>query len=93
MPMSDIAKLVSFYGRFTPNYSRTGYLARRLRWPAFRPDFSRQYWVVTGASGGIGAAIVAGAARAGAQVLAVARSKDRLEAARRGLAPDVAQRI
>lgn len=93
MPMSDIAKLVSFYGRFTPNYSRTGYLARSLRWPAFRPDLSGQYWVVTGASGGIGAAIVAGAARAGAQVLAVARSSDRLEAARRGLAAEVEQRI
>jgi len=93
MPMSDIAKLVSFYGRFTPNYSRTGYLARRLRWPAFEPDFSGQYWVVTGASGGIGAAIAAGAARAGARVLAVARSSDRLESARRGLPPEVGERV
>lgn len=93
MPMSDIAKLVSFYARFTPNYSRTGYLARRTQWPTFRPDFTGQYWVVTGASGGIGAAIVAGAAKAGATVLAVARSDAKLDAARAVLAPEDAQRV
>ena len=93
MPMSDIAKLVGFYARFTPNYSRTGYLARRTQWPAFKPDFTGQYWVVTGASGGIGAAIVAGAAKAGATVLAVARSSAKLEAARGALSPEAAQRV
>lgn len=93
MAMSDLGKLLGFYARFTPNYSRTGYLARRVQWPAFKPDFSGQYWVVTGASGGIGAAIVAGAARAGATVLAVARSSEKLEAARRALPQDAAQRV
>ena len=93
MPMANIAKLVGFYARFTPNYSRTGYLARRMQWPAFRPDFSGQYWVVSGASGGIGAAIVAGAAEAGATVLAVARSSAKLDAARAALSAEAAQRV
>lgn len=93
MAMSDIGKLLGFYARFTPNYSRTGYLARSISWPSFKPDFSGQYWVVTGASGGIGAAIVAGAARAGATVLAVARSSDKLEAARGALPNAAAERV
>lgn len=93
MAMSDLGKLIGFYARFTPNYSRTGYLARRIRWPSFKPDFSGQYWVVTGASGGIGAAIVAGAARAGATVLAVARSSEKLEAARSALPASSAERV
>lgn len=93
MAMSDIGKLIGFYARFTPTYSRTGYLARRTQWSAFKPDYTGQYWVVTGASGGIGASIVAGAAQAGATVLAVARSSAKLDAARDALAPDAAQRV
>lgn len=93
MAMSDLGKLVGFYARFTPNYSRAGYLARRIRWPSFRPDFTGQQWLVTGASGGIGAAVVADAAAAGATVLAVARSRDKLDAARNALPPDTAKRV
>ena len=93
MAMSDLGKLVGFYARFTPNYSRIGYLARRTLWPAFNPDYTGQCWLVTGASGGIGAAIVAGAAAAGASVLAVARSSDKLNDALSGLPAAAAQRV
>ncbi|MEL7047104.1 MAG: SDR family NAD(P)-dependent oxidoreductase, partial [Pseudomonadota bacterium] len=85
MKAADLAKILGFYGRFTPNYSRIGYLARRPGWSRDARDFSGQHWLVTGASGGIGAAIVAGAASGGARVTAVARSMDKLEAMRGGL--------
>ena len=93
MKTSDLVKILGFYGRFTPTYSRIGYLGRRTQWSSFKPDFSGQRWLVTGASGGIGAAIVAGAARAGATVVAVARSADKLKAARAALEPEAAQRV
>lgn len=93
MTLSDFTKIMSFYGRFTPTYSRTGYWARRTQWSGFKPDFSGQRWLVTGASGGIGAAIVAGAAEAGATVVAVARSAEKLEATRAALEPEVAARV
>ena len=93
MKTADLVKVLAFYGRFTPSYSRTGYWARRLRWTPFTADFSGQRWLVTGASGGIGAAIAAGAARAGARVIAVARSAEKLEAARAPLEPDSAARM
>lgn len=93
MSPSDLAKLLGFYGRFTPNYSRIGYWARRSQWTSLRPDFSGQRWLVTGASGGIGAAIVAGAAEAGATVVAVARSEQKLADVRARLTPEAAARI
>lgn len=89
---SDLLKILGFYGRFTPSYSRIGYHARRLRWSRLAPDFSGQRWLVTGASGGIGASIAASAARHGAEVTTVARSMDRLEASR-GAAGEAAVRI
>jgi dehydrogenase/reductase SDR family protein 12 len=82
---ADLVKIVGFYGRFTPNYSRLGFTARRLGWNTPTFDFTGQRWLVTGASGGIGAAIVAGAAGAGADVLAVARSASKLEALQHSL--------
>lgn len=93
MTPSDFMKIMGFYGRFTPTYSRTGYWARRTTWPAFKPDFSGQRWLVTGASGGIGASIVAGAAKAGATVVAVARSEHKLQAARSALPAAAAERV
>jgi len=80
MAIGQLRKIVSFYGRFLPSFSAIGYHARRLRWPAFAPDFSGQTWLVTGASGGIGRAAALEAARRGARVLAVARSAGKLRA-------------
>ncbi|MFT4768199.1 MAG: dehydrogenase/reductase SDR family protein 12 [Glaciecola sp.] len=93
MTASDLAKILGFYGRFTPTYSRIGYWGRRTQWTRSKRDFTGQNWLVTGASGGIGAAIVAGAAEAGATVIAVARSEDKLAQARASLSPEAAARV
>jgi dehydrogenase/reductase SDR family protein 12 len=77
---TSLKKFLSFYARFTPSYSGIGYVARRLSWKPFRPDFSGQTWLVTGGSEGIGGATVTGAARAGATVFAVARGEEKLRA-------------
>jgi dehydrogenase/reductase SDR family protein 12 len=94
MKVRNLAKIITFYGRFTPNYTKIGYWARRLIWrvePAL--DFSGQTWLVTGASLGIGRAIMQAAAEAGAEVIAVARSRERLEAARSALQPEAQARL
>lgn len=67
-----------FYGRFAPSFTSLGYRGRRLRWSRQTVDFRGQRWLVTGASGGIGAAVAAAAAAAGAEVVAVARSATKL---------------
>jgi len=79
---AQIAKLLGFYGRFLPSFSRIGYLCRSRSWAPLDADFSGQTWLVTGASGGIGRAICTGAAQRGARVLAVARDEGRLAAVR-----------
>ena len=84
---------LNFYARFTPSFSRLGYLWRRRGWVALQPAFAGQTWLVTGASAGIGRAIARAAAGGGATVLAVARSRDRLASLGEGLDPAAASRI
>lgn len=78
--MAMLIKIIKFYGRFTLSFTAIGFFFRSLLWPRFSPDFRGQIWLVTGASGGLGKAIVAQAAAAGATVLAVARSSAKLDA-------------
>ena len=78
MNMAQLKMIARFYGRFLVSFSAIGYRARALRWGATRWDFAGQVWVVTGATGGIGRSIAESAAAAGATVLAVARSRDKL---------------
>lgn len=78
MKLSMLVKIVKFYGRFAPNFSAIGYYARRPFWGSLDADFTGQTWLVTGASGGIGRAIVLEASRRGARVIAVARSPQKL---------------
>jgi dehydrogenase/reductase SDR family protein 12 len=73
-----LLKIIQFYGRFLLSFTAIGFWARSLFWGRFAPDFSGQVWLVTGASGGLGKAIVDAAARAGATVLAAARSEAKL---------------
>ena len=80
MDVSMLLKIMRFYIRFTPSFTRLGYYARRPFWGADKRDFSRQHWLVTGASGGIGEAIVRGAVKCGATVTAVARDPQKLAA-------------
>jgi dehydrogenase/reductase SDR family protein 12 len=75
-----LKKIAGFYGRFLVSFSAIGYRARSLRWRALPTDFRGQTWVVTGATGGIGRAVVEGAVQRGATVVALARSRSKLEA-------------
>jgi len=82
MTFQQFKKILQFYGRFTASFTQVGYRWRSLAWPTFKPDFKGQHWIVTGGSGGLGKYIVLAAARAGANVTAVARSADKLAALR-----------
>jgi dehydrogenase/reductase SDR family protein 12 len=94
MKTRDLMKIINFYARFTPTYTKIGYHWRRLGWGRSpRLDFSGQNWVITGASLGLGRAMMKAAAEAGANVIAVARNMDSLEAARSELSPDAAGRV
>jgi dehydrogenase/reductase SDR family protein 12 len=94
MKARDLAKIVTFYGRFIPTYSRIGYEARCLTWPERGGfDFGGQCWLVTGASQGIGRALTQAAALAGARVIAVARTGERLRELANELPADAAARV
>ena len=94
MKTRDLVKIITFYARFTPTYTKLGYYARRLTWgPGPALDFSGQTWLVTGASLGIGKAIMKAAAEAGARVIGVARNMERLEAARAEIKSPAAERV
>ena len=51
MNLQQLKKIAAFYGRFTLSFTQVGYLARKLFWPRFTPDFKGQHWLVTGGSG------------------------------------------
>ena len=76
--MAMLLKIIQFYGRFLLSFSSVGFWWRSLFWPPIKPNFTGQTWLVTGASGGLGKSIVQSAARAGATVLAAARSSEKL---------------
>lgn len=80
MDIAKLKKIAGFYCRFLVSFSAIGYRARSLVWSRLSADFTGQTWVVTGATGGIGRAIVEGATRRGATVIALARSRDKLDA-------------
>ena len=85
----SIWKGLQFFVGKLPSYSCVGYKARKIKWHDLSPDYAGQTWVVTGASEGIGAAIARTAAMAGAKVVIVARSEDKM----RALKDDVASRL
>lgn len=76
--MQDALKGLHFFTRFAYSFSALGYRRRRRRWQEPAGDFQDQRWLVTGASGGIGRAIAIGAAGRNADVIAVARSDEKL---------------
>jgi len=82
MDTRKLLKIINFYARFTPNYTKIGYWARKLTWPRMGPlDFSGQTWLITGASSGLGKGMMRAAAEAGAKVVAVSSSQANLDAA------------
>ncbi len=78
--LQKILGVLAFYGRFSLSFTEIGYRARRLAWPAFKPDFTAQHWLVTGATGGLGREIALAASAAGAAVTAAARDQNKLQA-------------
>jgi dehydrogenase/reductase SDR family protein 12 len=78
MTYQQFKKIMAFYGRFTLSFTQVGHRWRRLSWPAFKPDFAGEHWLVTGGSGGLGRHVVLEAARGGATVTAAARSESKL---------------
>ncbi len=77
--MLNALKGLHFFSRFAYSFSALGYRQRRFLWSDYPADFRDQTWLVTGASGGIGRAIATGAADGGAEVMALARSADKLD--------------
>lgn len=67
-----------FYAWFFTRFSRVGLRRRQRTWQAYPERLDGQTWLVTGASGGLGAAIAGLAHARGARVLAAARSQDKL---------------
>ncbi|MBJ89633.1 MAG: short chain dehydrogenase/reductase family oxidoreductase [Woeseia sp.] len=82
MDTRTLLKIINFYARFTPNYTKIGYIARSLGWRRMPPlDFSGQRWLVTGASSGLGKAMMHAAANANAEVVGVSSNQGKLDAA------------
>lgn len=77
--LNQLASLF-FYARFFRSFSRLGHERRARGFSPIEFDFRGQRWVVSGATGGIGRAIALGAARAGAEVVALARDTAKLSA-------------
>lgn len=88
-----LGRVLAFYGRFLLSFTEPGFRFRRLFWPATTRDFRDQVWLVTGASGGLGAYIAAEAVKAGATVIAAARDAGKLAALRESLEPDERSRL
>lgn len=86
---APLKKIISFYVRFTPSYSKIGYYARSLFWRALAPDFRGKTWLVVGGSEGIGGSAARSAVAAGARVICVGRDAAKLAAFARSTAhPD-----
>lgn len=79
MNLQQLKKVAAFYARFTLSFTQIGYVARKLFWQETNPNFAGQRWLVTGASGGLGREIALSAAKAGATVVAAARSGEKLD--------------
>lgn len=93
MDIPTFIKILNFYGRFTPSYTKIGYFGRGLFFKSYEKNYAGQRWLITGASGGIGRAMVIAAAEAGAEVVAVARSEAKLQQLIDGLPADSKARV
>lgn len=76
----SLSKTINFYGRFLIPFSRIGFALKGLKVPGEYPGLEGRTILITGATGGIGAALALAAARSGATALAVGRDSARLDA-------------
>ena len=60
MNLRMLGRVLAFYGRFLFSFTEPGFRLRRIFWRKAMPDFREQLWLVTGASGGLGAQIARG---------------------------------
>jgi dehydrogenase/reductase SDR family protein 12 len=79
-PAGRLAWSLTFLPTHVPSFTALGYRLRRPFWRTDPRAYDGQRWLVTGASTGIGREIARAAAAGGAEVLAVARRADKLEA-------------
>jgi dehydrogenase/reductase SDR family protein 12 len=86
-------RALTFYGRFLFSFTEPGFRLRRIFWRDARSEFRGQLWLVTGASGGLGAQLAREAVKAGATVIAAARDPGKLAALRESLAPELRERL
>ena len=94
MDARTLWKIVNFYARFTPTYTKIGYGFRRLGWTPIPPgSFAGQRWLVTGASSGLGKAMMHFAALDGAHVVAVSSNESKLNAAVGELPQEAGSRV
>lgn len=77
---APLKKIISFYVRFTPSYSKIGYHFRSLFWRRLKGDFRGQTWLVVGGSEGIGGSAARSAVAGGATVICVARDPAKMAA-------------
>ncbi|MEM6817770.1 MAG: SDR family NAD(P)-dependent oxidoreductase [Pseudomonadota bacterium] len=78
--MRVILGILMFYGRFGLSFSNIGFSWRKGAWQEIGDSLKSKHVVITGGSGGIGAAVAAGCLAAGARVTVVARNSDKLAA-------------
>lgn len=79
---------LAFFSRFAPSFTAIGFKIRSRQWDMKTNDLTGQTWLVSGATAGIGEATVLAALRQGANVIAVARSDEKLAALKRAAKHD-----
>ncbi|MEL7311245.1 MAG: SDR family NAD(P)-dependent oxidoreductase [Pseudomonadota bacterium] len=77
--MKLILGILMFYGRFGLSFSNIGYAWRKGSWSETSNELVGRRVVITGGSGGIGAAVAADCIAAGAEVTVVARNPKKLK--------------
>ena len=79
-PNAPLKKIIGFYVRFTPSYSKVGFHARKIFWSRLQPDFRGKTWLVVGGSEGIGGSAARSAVAAGARMICVGRDAAKIAA-------------
>jgi dehydrogenase/reductase SDR family protein 12 len=74
----SLSKTINFYGRFLIPFSRIGFMLKGLSVPERYDGLEGRTVLITGATGGIGAAMALGVAKSGGTALAAGRSDDKL---------------
>ncbi|MEO0576366.1 MAG: SDR family NAD(P)-dependent oxidoreductase [Pseudomonadota bacterium] len=77
--MRLILGIILFYGRFGASFTQICLRGRARRFNALENALDGRHVVVTGASGGIGGAVVRGCLAHGARVTAIARNQQKLD--------------